>query len=68
VKVGDLVWSVAFEGQNGIITKYQYTNVAWFQVVWLRVNRNHSLSRNPWSPADHTEWCRSHEIEVRDIL
>ena len=57
MKVGDLVFSTAFENQNGIIIECgSDINGNWYEVVWLSV-----------SIVGHREWCRSHEFEIRDI-
>ena len=69
MKVGDLIQSSGFEGQNGIVIETDDDNIEvigrWYHVVWLKVNRSYALSHNKgW---DRYEWCRSHEIEPRDI-
>ena len=68
MKVGDLIQSSAFEGQNGIVIEADHENDAdgpWYHVVWLKVNRSYALSHTKnWK---RYEWCRKHEIEPRDI-
>ena len=68
MKVGDLIQSSAFDGQNGIVIETDHENDAdgsWYHVVWFKVNRNYGmLLAKDW--ARH-EWCRKHEIEPRDI-
>jgi len=66
VKVGDLIQSSAFEGQNGIILEVDILsntpeNETWFFVHWLSANEDYTSRR------DRQEWCRSWEIEARDI-
>ena len=68
MKVGDLIKSSAFQGQNGIVIETDHENDAegsWYHVVWMKVNHNYALSyTKDWS---RYEWCRKHEIEPRDI-
>jgi len=66
MKVGDLVQSSAFEGQNGIILEVDVLNnkpenETWYFIHWLTTNEAYTSRR------DRQEWCRSHEIEARDI-
>lgn len=63
MKVGDLIQSSAFEGQNGIILEVDILsntpeNETWFFVHWLSANEAY-ISRR--------EWLRPWEIEPRDI-
>jgi len=58
VKVGDLIQSSAFEGQNGIILEVDILST-WLFVHWLSVNK--AYLRGP------QEWLRPWEIEPRDI-
>tara|TARA_R110002126_G_scaffold118680_1_gene259253 strand:+ start:20 stop:223 length:204 start_codon:yes stop_codon:yes gene_type:complete len=67
VKVGDLIQSSGFEGQNGIVIETDDDNIEvigrWYHVVWFKVNRSYALSYNKgW---DRYEWCRKHEIVLR---
>ena len=68
MKVGDLIKSSAFGGQNGIVIETDHENDAdgsWYHVVWFKVSRHYALSFNKgW---DRYEWCRKHEIEPCDI-
>lgn len=68
MKVGDLIKSSAFGGQNGIVIETDHENDAdgsWYHVVWMKVNHNYFLNyTKDWS---RYEWCRKHEIEPRDI-
>ena len=68
MKVGDLIQSSAFEGQHGIVIETDHKSEAgcsWYHIVWLKVNRSYALHHNKnWN---RYEWCRSHEIEPRDI-
>lgn len=64
MKVGDLIQSSAFEGQNGIILEVDRIenspeNEIWFFVHWLSANEAYTSRR------DHREWCRSWELEPR---
>ena len=64
MKVGDLVQSSAFEEQNGIILEVDVLNNKPENETWYFV---HWLTTYPHPDASRQEWCRSHEIEVRDI-
>ena len=68
MKVGDLIQSSAFEGQSGIVIEVDHQLAAdgsWYHVVWFKLNRHYALNHNKdWG---RHEWCRSHEIEPRDI-
>jgi len=69
MKVGDLIQSSAFGGQNGIVIETDHENDAdgsWYHVVWFKLNRHYYLSSN--KNCDRYEWCRKHEITPRDIL
>jgi hypothetical protein len=64
VKVGDLIQSSAFVGQNGIILEVDVLsnkpeNETWYFVHWLSADR--------FSNKNRTEWLRPWEIEARDI-
>ena len=69
MKVGDLIKSSAFEGQHGVIIETEshspYDDAFWYHVVWFKLNRHYALNHHKdWG---RHEWCRSHEIEPRDI-
>ena len=68
MRVGDLIKSSAFGGQNGIVIETDHENDAdgsWYHIVWFKVTRHYYLiSNKDW---DRYEWCRKHEIEPRDI-
>jgi len=66
MKVGDLVQSSAFVGQNGIILEVDILsnkpeNETWYFVHWLTTNEAYTSRR------DHQEWLRPWEIEAKDI-
>ena len=68
MKVGDLIQSSAFQEQHGIVIETDHDLDApdsWYHIVWFKVNHNYALSfTKNWT---RYEWCRSHEIEPRDI-
>lgn len=68
MKVGDLIKSSAFGGQNGIVIETDHERDAdgsWYHIVWFKVSRHYALSfHKDWN---RYEWCRKHEIEPRDI-
>jgi hypothetical protein len=66
VKVGDLIQSSAFVGQNGIILEVDRIenspeNEIWLLIHWLSANEAYTSRR------DRREWLRPWEIEPRDI-
>ena len=68
MKVGDLIKSSAFGGQNGIVIETDHENDAdgsWYHIVWFKVSSYYYLSSNKgWK---RYEWCRKHEIEPCEI-
>ena len=67
MKVGDLIKSSAFVGQNGIVINTERdADGSWYEVVWLRVRKGY-FGYNGSRPLPRKEWVRGHEIDPRDI-
>ena len=67
MKVGDLIKSSAYVGQNGIILEVDRIenspeNEIWFFVHWLSANEAYTSRR------DRQEWCRSWELVPRHFV